>query len=78
MAVTSIVLILIYSILRISVNLLGGLYMLKRILIAIVLAPAYGNNLFILPVLVIELIFAIARISIESPDTKFEVIGMLG
>lgn len=71
LAITSIILILIYSILRMSVNLLGGIYMLKRMIIAIVLAPAYENNLFIIPVLATEVAFSIARYLIENPETKF-------
>ena len=52
--------------------------MLKRIIISIILAPAYENNLFIIPVIATEIVFSIARYIIQSPESKFEILGMFG
>ena len=71
MAIFTIIVISFYSILRVSFNSLGGIYTLKRVLLGVMLAPAYENSVFIAPVLILEVAFGIARFFIENPDTAF-------
>lgn len=69
-AVFFIVLIALYAVIRLLFNPLGGVYMLKRILIAAILAPAYQNQLYLIPLVLLELVFLIVRFLMETPERK--------
>lgn len=61
LAIITLVVIIIYTFIRFAFNLFGGLYMLKRILIAVILVFSYNIRLLVLPLAVLEVIFAIMR-----------------
>jgi hypothetical protein len=63
-----IVIICLYTVGRWVFNPLGGLYMAKRILLAAMLPPAYQNNAYLAPVIILETVFTIARYFMEAPD----------
>jgi len=50
-----------YTFVRFFFNSIGGLYMVKRLLIAIILPAAFDDLDFIAPILILELIFVICR-----------------
>ena len=50
-----------YALIRFFFNAVGGLYMLKRVLIAIVLPAAFDDLRFIAPLLIVEILFVIFR-----------------
>lgn len=77
MAIVTIIFLTIYTLLRISLNTLGGVYMIKRLLIATILAPAYNDMWFLFPALVLEGVFLIARYVLEAPDSSFERLMVL-
>ena len=60
-------LISLYTVVRFFYNPLGGMYMAKRVLIVAILAPAFDNNIYLLPLMVLELVFMGLRLVIESP-----------
>ena len=67
MAIFSIIFISGYTIARFFLNDLGGLYMLKRIIFAVILAAAFENYVFLAPIIIAEILFMIARFFIEYP-----------
>lgn len=76
-AIITLVLFSIYTIARFFFNVLGGMYMVKRFLLALVLMGAYNNLNFMIPVLALELIFGGLRLIVEEPETKMEKIIIL-
>ncbi len=65
-----VVLITLYSLFRWFFNPLGGLYMIKRILIATILAASYTNDKMVAPIVLLEVVFFIFRFILEKPDKK--------
>ena len=61
---------IVYTIARFFFNLIGALYMVKRFLLAAILMSAYNQYIFILPAIVLEIVFFFARYAIEKPDSK--------
>ena len=53
LAIVTIVVLSIYSILRTILNPLAGIYMIKRLLLAVFLSLAYENLVFLAPVLIL-------------------------
>ena len=62
-----IVFIIVYGTGRWFFNVLGGLYMYKRMALAAILAASFIDNRMLAPLLVMEVVFLIARYIIESP-----------
>ena len=56
-----------YTIGRIIFNPIGGLYMAKRVLIAIILPFAFEDLRIMAPILIVELVFVVFRFIIEKP-----------
>ncbi len=52
-AIVFICVILVYTFVRFLFNTVGGLYMAKRILIAIILPGAFNNNYFLIPLVIV-------------------------
>lgn len=78
LAIITLVVIFVYSLARLFYNPLGGLYMLKRSLIAVILVFAYNNSLLIIPLIILELLFAGFRHFIEKPLTTKEKLYIWG
>jgi hypothetical protein len=57
-----------YTILRFFFNPIGGLYMFKRVLIAVILPAAFDNLRIIAPILILEVVFVVLRYVIEKPE----------
>lgn len=62
-----IVFICVYGTGRWFFNVLGGLYMYKRIIMATILAASYLDNRMLAPLVIMEVIFCIVRYIVESP-----------
>ena len=60
-AIFFISIIVLYTFVRSLFNAIGGLYMAKRVIIAIILSAAFNNNLYLIPLVILELIFVIGR-----------------
>ena len=56
-----------YAIIRFFFNPIGGLYMAKRLLIAIILPAAFEDLRFIAPIVILEIVFVVFRFIIERP-----------
>jgi hypothetical protein len=69
-AIFFICIISIYIIFRLFFNALGGIYMLKRCLIAAILAPAYQDLSYIAPLVILECVFVIVRYQYEKPNKQ--------
>ncbi len=57
-----------YTIGRFFFNPIGGLYMLKRVLIAVILPGAFDNLRIMAPLLILEVVFVVLRYVIERPE----------
>lgn len=71
-AIIFLIAICIYSLVRVIFNPLGGLYMFKRVLVAAILSHAYMNNIYLVPLILLETVFLIARYIIEKPEKRKE------
>ena len=60
-AIFFILVIILYTFVRSLFNAVGGLYMAKRVIIAVILSAAFNNNLYLIPLVILELIFVIGR-----------------
>ena len=72
--------VLVYFALRIYTNSIGGLYTAKRIALGFILAtnPIYQGSIgLILGLLVVELLFIIARVYVECPEDIFYMSELL-
>jgi hypothetical protein len=65
-----VVLISVYTIARWIFHPIGGLYMAKRILIAVVLAASYQETSMLAPLLIIETVFTVMRYLMEVPEKQ--------
>lgn len=61
LAIITLIVMFVYTIGRLIYNPLGGLYMLKRSLIAVILVFSYNIRLLIIPLIALELLFSIGR-----------------
>jgi hypothetical protein len=52
MSIITLVIIGVYTIIRLLINIIGGLYMLKRIIIATILVFSYNQPILLLPLLI--------------------------
>lgn len=77
MAIFTLAVLAIYTVVRFALHKLAGIYMLKRLLLALFLALSYQNTLYLLPILLIELAFIILRFIFEVPDQKFNKITIV-
>ena len=66
-----------YTIGRFFFNPIGGLYMFKRVLIAVILPAAFDDLRIIAPLLILELVFVVLRYVIERPELAKEKISIL-
>jgi hypothetical protein len=71
-----IVFISLYGTARWFFNVLGGLYMYKRIIVATILAASYMDDKMLAPLCVTEAVFLFCRYIIESPEKK-QLLGMM-
>lgn len=62
-----IVLISLYAMIRWVFNPLGGLYMIKRILLSAILAGSYLDKNMIAPLIILEAVFTLIRFFMENP-----------
>lgn len=60
----------IYGIVRWFFNVLGGLYMFKRMVLATILAGTYLDHWMLIPLIGMELVFIILRLVIEAPEKR--------
>lgn len=60
-----------YTLLRLVYNRIAGAYMLKRFLLALFLALAYDRLVYLLPVLLLSLLFVVLRLVFEEPENKY-------
>ena len=67
LAITTIVVLCIYTVVRYLFHKLGGIYMGKRLLLAVFLALSYENTIYLLPVILTEIGFMAARYIFEAP-----------
>lgn len=67
-----IVIISVYTIVRWIFHPIGGLYMAKRILLAVILAASYQQNSMLAPLIILETVFTIFRYFMEVPERKRE------
>jgi hypothetical protein len=66
-----------YTIGRFFFNPIGGLYMFKRVLIAVILPAAFDDLRIMAPLLILELVFVVLRYFIERPELAKEKISIL-
>jgi len=71
-----IIFICIYGTGRWFFNVLGGLYMYKRIIMATILAGSYLDNRMLAPLVIMEVVFCVVRYIVESPE-KYKHIWMM-
>lgn len=62
----------IYSLGRWFFHPIGGLYMVKRILLATILAASYEDVRMIAPLVIVEALFTVLRYFMERPEKKRE------
>lgn len=67
-----IVIISVYTVARWFFHPIGGLYMVKRILLATILAASYEKTSMLAPLLILETVFTIFRYFMEVPERKRE------
>jgi hypothetical protein len=67
-----IVIISVYTVARWIFHPIGGLYMVKRILLATILAASYQKTSMIAPLLILETVFTIFRYFMEMPERSRE------
>ena len=67
MAIITLVVYSIYTILKLLFSPLGGIYMLKRFSLCLCLAFSYNINLVVIAVVGVELLFIILRFKVENP-----------
>lgn len=61
-----------YAIIRFFFNRVGGLYMMKKLIIAAILAAAvYNHRGYLAIILGAELVFTVLRFILEQPKTRF-------
>ena len=66
-----------YTIGRFFFNVIGGLYMFKRVLIAVILPAAFDDLRIMAPLLILELVFVVLRFLVERPELAKEKISIL-
>ena len=64
LAIISLIVVFAYTVLRLIFNPLGGIYMLKRTLISVILVFSFDIKLLFIPLVALELLFAIWRYSL--------------
>ena len=67
-----------YGTIRWFFNVLGGLYMYKRIVVAAILAATHLDDRMLAPLLISEAVFCLVRYIIESPEKNKFIWIMLG
>ncbi len=77
LAIATLVLVGVYSLVRTAWSTLGGIYMLKRILIAIVVAASYREEENVAGILAIEIVFTVLRYLVEEPEGTVEKLTIL-
>jgi hypothetical protein len=76
LAVLLLTIFIIYTVARLYFNLIGGLYMVKRLIYACILASSYENVGYVGIIIVIEGLFGVARSVIEKPREKWMLIAL--
>lgn len=67
-----------YGTVRWFFNVLGGLYMYKRIIVAAILAGTHLDDRMLAPLVISEVLFCLVRYIIESPEKYKYIWIMLG
>lgn len=67
-----------YAVIRFCFNRIGGLYMMKKLIIAAILAAAvYNKHGYLAVIIGLETIFTITRFCLERPKSKFEKVVII-
>lgn len=61
LAIITLVFVAAYTIIRFRFSFFGGLYMIKRIIIPIILVFSYNMRILILPLIILEIVFMLMR-----------------
>lgn len=76
LSVLLLTILIVYTIGRLYFNLIGGIYMLKRLFYACVLASSYQHPGYLGLILAIEVIFGACRAFIEKPREKWMLVSL--
>lgn len=67
---------IIYTLARLKFNHIAGIYMIKRLLYACVLASSYQRVEYVVIMIVLEGVFGVVRSLVEKPREKWMLIGL--